>query len=350
MSGPHAPLPLQRRPSRLALLLAALAVLPAAVRAAGPEMSLTQYRSRLQSCRSGAASLLRGTAAPGRAAQARLLQVLPLEAEVRMPDGVAVSVGNHALGQSLSSALARPDLPGRRARLRQFVATMDRLLSATEPPSGEFRAATSRAAADTVLQSVLSRPEFQTKEPGRGWEERFILWLDRLLRRLFSGTPVATTGSDWPARLVLAAVVLLLAILLARVVLLVLPNLRRRSRPEPELPVGELLVPSEPDLLLSAAEREAAAGRYREALRLAFQALVVRLDRAGVLPEDRSRTHWELLRDLRRAGRDPLYRELAPITRRVDERLFGGRTATVDDYQACRSVYTHLETLLCAPA
>jgi hypothetical protein len=109
-------------------------------------------------------------------------------------------------------------------------------------------------------------------------------------------------------------------------------------------------VPSEPDALLAQAEREAAAGRYREALRLAYLALVARLDRAGVLPEDRSRTHWELLRELRRAGRDPLYQELAPITRRLDERLYGGRTTTVEDYHVCRAAHDQVVRLLCVPA
>lgn len=347
------PAPRSRSLLPLAACLLASLVTVSGVDAADA-MTLTEYRARLLQSRALAAAALRGTgpAAGQAAARAHALEALPLEAEVRMPTGLVVSVNNHALAESLVSNLERPDRSeqSRRAGLRQFVAALDRLLSLTASPSGPPREATTRARADGALRSVLSRPEFETKEPGPSWEERFILWLSRLLERLFPNTPIATTGSDAPARVMLGVLVLFLAVLLARVLLLVLPNLRRRSRAEPDLPEGELLVPGEPDALLAAAEREAAAGRYREALRLAYQALVVRLDRAGVLPEDRSRTHWEFLRDLRRAGRDPLYRELAPITRRLDERLFGGRTATADDYQACRSAYARVETLLCAPA
>jgi hypothetical protein len=336
--------------ARMALLLAGLICVASAARAAAATMSLDDYRSRLQQCRATAAAALRADDTPARraATRAQLLAALPLQAEVSVPAGPVVSVDNHALGESLARALARPNQPARRAGLRRFVGAVDRLLSLPAPPIDDSRPAIDPSRADGTLRGVLSRPEFQTKDPGPSWEEKFLQWLARLLERLFPNAPVEYKGSDWPARVVMAVVVLLLAVLLARVLVLVLPNLRRRVRPEPELPEGEVLVPVEPDALLAAAVREGAAGRYREALRLAYQALVVRLDRAGVLSEDRSRTHWELLRDLRRSGRDPLYRELAPITRRMDERLFGGRTATVEDYQACRSVYTQMETLLCA--
>jgi hypothetical protein len=174
----------------------------------------------------------------------------------------------------------------------------------------------------------------------------------------------------------------LLAVLVARIIWLVLPDLRRPRRREAQLPGGEVMVPREPAELLAEAEREAAAGRYREALRLTYLAMVTRLDRAGVLPEDRSRTHWELLRDLRRLtraretqavgsrlstvgegapavtesrqptadGLSSLVAILAPVTRRLDERLYGGRTATAEDYQECRSVHDQIERLLCLPA
>jgi hypothetical protein len=196
----------------------------------------------------------------------------------------------------------------------------------------------------------LSQPEYDTREKGPSWEERFVLWLSRLLDRLFPRSSRQPGENEAAARWMLAFVVLVLAILVTRILLLVLPNLRRRARAEPELPVGALLVPREPDALLAEAERRAAAGDYREALRLAYLATVTRLDRAGVLPEDRSRTHWELLRALRRAGRDSLYQQLAPLTLRLDERLYGGRTATMEDYQACRGAHDQIERLLCAPA
>ena len=38
------------------------------------------------------------------------------------------------------------------------------------------------------------------------------------------------------------------------------------------------------------------------------------------------------------------------LTLRLDERLYGGRTATMDDYQACRGAHEQIERLLCAPA
>src|SRR5262249_48177623 len=151
----------------------------------------------------------------------------------------------------------------------------------------------------------------------------------------------------------------LLAVLIARMILVLLPNLRRLRRTDDEEPSGgELMLPREPDVLLAEADREAAAGRYREALRLAYLATVARLDPVGVLPEDGSRTHWELLRDLRRISSDELrvtsnegktselvtrhsslVTLLSPLTQRLDERLYGGRTTTVEDYQVCRAAH-----------
>ena len=52
---------------------------------------------------------------------------------------------------------------------------------------------------------------------------------------------------------------------------------------------------------------------------------------------------------------DQLKRDLATLegearTRLLDERLYGGRLATVEDYQACRAVHDEVQRLLCAPA
>jgi hypothetical protein len=329
-------------------LAALLFITPGRPGAAAATLTLDEYRARLCTARAQAqAALMAPARGPAPAAERRqLLAPLPLQAQVRMPAGGVVTVDNRTLAQRLSPALASPRMGVRRAGLRHFVATVDRLLEATVPAvtvpdEGQTRA---------TLQRVLSQSEYETREKGPSWEERFVLWLSRLLERLFPRTARAPAESEAAARWMLAFVVLVLAVLVARIVLLVLPNLRRRARHGPELPVGELLVPREPEALLAEAERKAAAGEYREALRLAYLATVTRLDRAGVLPEDRSRTHWELLRALRRAGRDLLYRELAPLTLRLDERLYGGRTATMEDYQACRVAHEQIERLLCAPA
>jgi hypothetical protein len=246
------------------------------------------------------------------------------------------------------------------------MAAVDRLLAATGAPSPSLNP----AAVGQALRRVLARPEYQIRERKPSLVERFFAWLGDLLTRFFlwlarlldRWLPAQTPGrADRLARLMVIGVVLLLAVLIARMILLILPNLRRLGRVKDAEPAGgELLVPQEPDALLAAAEREAAAGRYREALRLAYLATVARLDRAGVLPEDRSRTHWELLRDLRRLTSphpssliphpSSLVAVLAPLTQRLDERLYGGRATTVEDYQVCRTAHDQIERLLCAPA
>jgi hypothetical protein len=265
------------------------------------------------------------------------------------------------------------------ARWERFVRTVDSILAAT--PAATL--SPTRVDPGRVLHDVLSRPEYHYVEPKptlleRFFEwlgrqiERFFLWLARLLERLFPASDRSPGHTDRLARLMVIGVVLLLAVLIARLILVILPNLRRLRRGEGDtFAAGEVVLPREPETLLAEAEREAAAGRYREALRLAYLATVARLDQAGVLPEDRSRTHWELLRDLRRIQSNELrvmsdeesrpgpalitrpsslVTLLSPLTLRLDERLYGGRTATLEDYQACRTAHDQIVRLLCAPA
>jgi hypothetical protein len=319
---------------------------PVQAGATSAPISLAEYRASLQGART--ATMGRRTAPPLMPGGA--MQKLPPRVSVRMPSGVVVEVDNEPLKQ----ALAARQYP-------QFIIAVDRLLAATAPPPPVF----DRARANQALRDVLRRPEYQYRKPGPSLWERFGRWLSRhlprhapeWLRRWLRGlafrSPGAAPRGDWVAGLLQTGVVVLLAGLVARILWLILPQLHRlrqgRGEDGGDAFLGELLVPQEPDTLLAQAEREAAAGRYREALRLAYLATVSRLDRAGALSEDRSRTHWELLRELRRAGRDPLYRVLAPVTRLLDERLYGGRQSTAADYQACRAVHDEIQRLLCVP-
>jgi hypothetical protein len=311
---------------------------------ADPVLGLSEYRASLQQARSSVTSVLRGQgAADWSRTRSRLAATLPRRARVRVPTGQVVDVDDRGLLQELDRA--QPS--ARRAALARFLAAVDHRLAATRPAAP----ALDPDRAGRVLRGVLSRPEYQDRVEKPSLEERIVQWIVDWLRRLFPQRSRAVAADDRAARAMLAVVVLLLAMLIARVLQLVLPELRRRRAPEAEeRPEGEVWVPREPEALLAEAEREAAAGRFREAMRLLYLALVARLDRAGVLPEDRSRTHGELLRALRQAGHDPLSRELAPVTRRLDERLYGGRTATAEDWQFCRSTHEQIERLLCASA
>jgi hypothetical protein len=387
-------------------LLAVALILPCLGVAAGasPDLTLAAYRAALLKARALALALP-GERAPA-ALQQRIAAVLPLEVQVRMPSGSEIGVDNRPLLRLLAGSIepgeetrsARPGTRARRpvARLRvraaperwRFVTALDQLLAALGVPLSSRSGTTAgmpaldAAAADRVLRQVLARPEYQYTEPKPTLIDRFLNWLGdeisrffnwlgRLLEGLLPASQRTPGRADQLARLMVVGVVLLLAVLIARIILVILPNLRRRSSAAAELPAGELLVPWEPGALLAEAEREAAAGHYREALRLAYLAAVARLDRAGILPEDRSRTHWELLRDLRRTASDEqrvtsdetsaphsslvtrhssLVSVIAPLTQRLDERLFGGRATTVEDYQAGRAAYDQIERLLCAPA
>jgi hypothetical protein len=53
-----------------------------------------------------------------------------------------------------------------------------------------------------------------------------------------------------------------------------------------------------------------------------------------------------VLRSLRKAEHVPVRDVLRPVTLALDERLYGGRPATADDYRTCRAEFDRLEAML----
>jgi hypothetical protein len=97
---------------------------------------------------------------------------------------------------------------------------------------------------------------------------------------------------------------------------------------------------------LAAAESAAAAGRFLDALRHTYTAMLLLLDAANVVPFDRARTNREVLRALRGATHGPVREVLRPVTDTLDETLYGGRPATAEEYRWCRGECARLEGLL----
>lgn len=143
-----------------------------------------------------------------------------------------------------------------------------------------------------AADEIVSRPEF-LPEPQTVWE-RAVGWLgDRfadLLGALFSGGRSAIVA--WAA---LAAVVVVIAILLHRVV-----TSTRRSAVDGD----DVAVVTERRRPAVDWEREAqehaAAGRWREALRCRYRALVARLAASGAVAEIPGRTAGEYRMEIRR--------------------------------------------------
>ncbi len=86
-----------------------------------------------------------------------------------------------------------------------------------------------------------------------------------------------------------------------------------------------------PEEQWQAARALALAGDHLEALRTGYLALLLHLDRQGLVRYQPAQTNWEHVRQLRRRH-PPLARELDELTVLVEERLYSGQGATAGDF------------------
>ncbi len=193
-----------------------------------------------------------------------------------------------------------------------------------------------REALAARLQDILSRPDYrQAKQGGRfdpGAASRW-LWLQiaRILGRL-GGLHETNYG------LFLFALITGIAVLipiLAHITYTVVQFLRRRGvggeGPGDAAPAA---APTSPSDLVRQAEAHAGAGRYREAVRSLYLAMIRELQVRGLLPRTASQTNWEHLAQLRSAPNVSAY--VRPFTQVFDEKWYGGRPSSAEDVAQCR--------------
>jgi hypothetical protein len=174
-------------------------------------------------------------------------------------------------------------------------------------------------------------------------------WLDRLFRRLFGddpsapATPRATAAgpslATWAALAIGAMGILVLGWFLLRSLAgnaageqVTLRPGRRATRS------GRPLTPDE---LWQLAGEEAAAGDYKEGLRLAHLALLQHLDRSGLLRYLPAQTNREHEWSLRRKHPD-LARTMHHLNDLVESRLYSGHGASAEDFQRGESIAREL--------
>ena len=214
---------------------------------------------------------------------------------------------------------------------------------AQAPPPESARAA--RIKAD--LQRILSSGDYRVEKPGENplapvgkwisdrWRE-FTDWL----RRIFSfGGRVGTGSSPILPYVLVVALILLIAYAIAYA----LKNYKAAPRLAKQKPtIDTLLEPeetatAEPDAWIAAARRHAAAGDYRRAYRAAFIAVLIRMDRAGALRFERSKTNGDYVRSVR--AKPKLLEFLRPLVNDFDARWYGRVEATNDDFLQILSAY-----------
>jgi len=138
---------------------------------------------------------------------------------------------------------------------------------------------------------------------------------------------------DWLKYLLMGVLVVALVVIVAHMVVSFRGLLaERRSRQEaPEVQFSRL----DPREVLERAEDAFRRGEHDAAMRLLYLAVLLRLDRLGMLPHDPARTNWENLRALTTVGADA-HDAMTRLTREVDACVYGGRHASERTWEQAR--------------
>ncbi len=197
-------------------------------------------------------------------------------------------------------------------------------------------ASPSRQALDSRLQKILQRPDYRHALQAGGTDPRALIrWLWLQLRRV-----LARLGGlqETNYALFLVAVIAGLALLiplLAHIIYTLVRFFGRHQPVEAALAAGDRLPrPLSPADLIREAERHAAEGQYREAVRSLYLALNRDLQLRGLLPRTSSQTNWECLINL--SSMPQVLALMRPFTQTFDEKWYGGRAANADDVSRCR--------------
>lgn len=178
-------------------------------------------------------------------------------------------------------------------------------------------------------EEVLARPDYEWDEPSDGPLQGVLSWIDEQWSKVLAGVGLG----DLPRWIAWAALAILVVVAAALVVVLV----RRRGagRRPGGRPTASGAVETEPEPPTgwdAEARRAAAEGRWRDAVRCTYRALVVDLAAAGALGDGAERTSGELATDLARS-RPPAAEAFADATALFEATWYGGARAGPDDLQ-----------------
>jgi hypothetical protein len=239
----------------------------------------------------------------------------------------------------------------------EIVRAADKILNQKPSP---IDSETARA---TLLQ-VLNSPEFRVWNPIARflqqiskWLEKpvnwvakqlgvLLQWLGRVLRPVFEllSKIIEALGAwfwTWWQLLktispILAWSVLALfsAISLALLSYSILKWWRKRWRLQAEIAIAEVLIM--PEQLLREAENAAKQGDYLTALRKTYKALLLFLDRIGLIRFREQRTNWEYLAEVRRKASSEFALRFQEVTNIFDQCFYARKLATANEFAIVR--------------
>lgn len=211
--------------------------------------------------------------------------------------------------------------------------------ASSAPPTASLQAR-------SELDRILARAEFAAVSPPNAWDllrQRIAVWVGRMLLWLFGGLERYPIGGKILLWLILLGVVGCIALGLFRF----LASRDRMAALPPSVPLPASRTWQE---WVRAAREAASRGDFREAVHSAYWAGIARLEDAGIVPQDRTKTPREYLRLVA----EPLAGELAPklapreplagLTSRLERVWYADRGAGPEDF---RESLRQLEALGC---
>lgn len=186
-----------------------------------------------------------------------------------------------------------------------------------------------------TLGDILSSG-YQLTEPPEAQLRDMLLRLLRSLRELVGGlaetSPLAGIPG-WTRPLLTGALIVILGLIVAHLVYSLRGLMTERSA-RPDRPERKVARPAPRDVRAQA-EAAMRRGDCEEAVRLLYLAVLLRLDRIGLLTHDPARTNWENLAAFTRAdahARDAMRQ----LTGAVDACVYGGRPASEQTWERTR--------------
>ncbi len=202
--------------------------------------------------------------------------------------------------------------------------------------------------AERILQNPLYRESLNTAE-GESWLnealsnffERIGEWLGNLFNRPQQqrGSPIVASQG-----VTQVMIVILLAVLAAFVIYLV-SQIKLKRQPDSgndDNLMSEEEARRSADQWLTEADKLAARGEFRAAVRCLYLACLIRMDESNTLRFERHQTNWEHLYRFRDLTNKPGNFQLEPLTQKFDNAWYGFIPQTQSDVDWFKSEYQAL--------
>ena len=202
-------------------------------------------------------------------------------------------------------------------------------------------------------RKILASPEFQHRslhipvlEKIAGIIRRALRVLADWLDRLFRAGRNAGGASEAVLWAVFTGLVVLMAFLIAATITRLSGKIRQRRSASAGSAAAFVEHPQDPDVWLARAHSALAAGDLRAAFRAVFLAILMHLDRAGVMRYRDQATNGEYLAALRK--RPELYSVIWPVVLEFDAHWYGFRPVSRDEVDRALAAFGRVQTLTAA--